>query len=243
LSAELDANHVDFEVRWKAQWTAAETDLENDPAFKKAYRRLVAMQAWRSELLDGRLPQSALQFAVEGQNDLLVAYLQARTGQWRSALQSQRAALENYLNCLFFMDHPIEAELWEETRYTTQFSELHAYFLRHPKIFEKEARFCGLDIIKSEYSTLSKAVHGSAKAFRMSSDAGPKFFSSDKAFLGKWDHRNRQVIRGITLLMIALFRDDLAKTRKRNLRKSLCLALRTKDREWIKKELKVTIPF
>lgn len=243
MSAELDANYEAFESRWKTDLAATEAGLETNPVFKNAFRRLVAMQAWRSELLDGKLCSGSLQFALEGQNDLLVAYLLARSGQWRSALQSQRAAIENYLNGLFFMDHPIELELWDSNRYKTHFSDMSVYFAKHPKNHGRKPRFFGLDIIKSEYTTLSKAVHGSAQAFRMSSEHGPSFFSNDVVLLKKWDHRNRQVVRGLCLLMLSIFRDDLIATRKRNLRKSLSLALRGGDKGWIKNEFNVTIPF
>lgn len=243
MTVELDANHAAFEQRWKAQRTQTEDGLEGHDIFGRAFRRLVAMQAWRSELLDTKTSTAALQFAIEGQNDLLAAYLLARGGQWRSALQAQRAALENYLNFLFFKDHPVELELWADGRYQTQFSELLSYFLKHPLNSGREPKRCGLDTIKSEYAVLSKAVHGSAAAFRMSSDDGPKFFVQDQALLGKWDHRNRLVVRGLCLLMLSLFRDDLVATRKRNLRKSLALALRPGDKGWIKNEYQVTIPF
>lgn len=242
MTAELDANHVDFEKRWKAQRQQTEDGLEGNPIFGNAFQRLVTMQAWRSELLETKLSKTSLQFAIEGQNDLLAAYLLARSGQWRSALQAQRAALENYLNCLFFMDHPVELELWNRGHYQTQFSELHSYFLRHPLIVNRLLQRCGLDTIKSEYAILSKAVHGSAAAFRMSSEDGPKFFIYDKILLEKWDHRNRQVVRGLCLLMLSLFKDELVATRKRNLRKSLALALRAEDKSWIKSEFHVTIP-
>lgn len=243
MTAELDANHATFEQRWKAQRKLTEDELEGHAIFGRAFRRLVAMQAWRSELLDTKVSAASLKFAIEGQNDLLAAFLLARGGQWRSALQCQRAALENYLNFLFFKDHPVELELWANGRYQTQFSELHSYFLKHPLVSSRQPKCCGLDTIKTEYAILSKAVHGSAAAFRMSSDEGPEFFVNDQALLGKWDHRNRQVVRGLCLLMIALFKDELVATRKRNLRKSLALALRPGDKGWIKSEFQITIPF
>lgn len=243
MTAELDANFATFEARWKSEWAATETALESRPVFKAAFRRLVAMQAWRSEIFADKLCPASLQFALEGQNDLLVAYLMARSGQWRSALQSQRAAIENYLNAIFFKDHPVELELWATNKFTTQFSEMYSYFLKHPKNFRREPRLFGMDIIKSEYATLSKAVHGSAQAFRMSSEDGPSFFSDDITLLAKWDHRNRQVIRGLCLLLLSIFQDDLVATRKRNLRLSLAHGLRAGDKDWIKEEFKVTIPF
>lgn len=243
MNAELDANFAAFEVRWKDQWATAEAAMSGEPSFARAFRRLVAMQAWRSELLEERLSSGSLQFALEGQNDLLVAYLFARCGQWRSALQSQRAAIENYLNCLYFMDHPVELQLWSNGQFKSQFSELFTYFRKHPKNNTRDMRFSGLDIIKTEYAILSKAVHGSAEAFRMSSEAGPNFFSNDSTLLMKWEHRNRQVIRGLCLLMLSLFRDDLVATRKRNLRDSISLAFRSGDKSWIKREFNVTVPF
>lgn len=201
------------------------------------------MQAWRSDLLEDKMDLGSLQFALEGQNDLLIAYILARSGQWRSALQSQRAAIENYMNCLYFMDHPVELELWGDQKYKTSFTDLVSYFAKHPKNNGREHRMFGLDVIKSEYSTLSKAVHGSAKVFRMASSEGPNFFANDKALLSKWDHRNRQVIRGLNLLLISMFSDELGSTKKRNLRKSIALALRKGDKDWLKKEFAVTIPF
>lgn len=243
MTAELDASFALFEARWKSEWANTEAALKARPVFNSAFRRLVAMQAWRSEILADRLCLGSLQFALEGQNDLLVAYLMARSGQWRSALQSQRAAIENYLNALFFKDHPIELELWAAGKYTTQFTDMYSYFLKHPKNIGREPKFFGMDIIKAEYATLSKAVHGSAQAFRMSSEHGPSFFSDDVALLAKWDHRNRQVIRGLCLLLLSIFQNDMVATRKRNLRQSLALALRAGDKNWIKSEFAVTIPF
>lgn len=243
MTAELDANFAIFERRWKSEWAATETALAARPVFKNAFQRLVAMQAWRSEIFADKLCPASLQFALEGQNDLLVAYLMARSGQWRSALQSQRAAIENYLNAIFFKDHPVELQLWTSNRYTTHFSEMYSYFLKHPKNLGREPRRFGMDIIKVEYATLSKAVHGSAQAFRMSSENGPSFFSDDAALLAKWDHRNRQVIRGLCLLLLSIFQDEMVATRKRNLRQSLSLAFRAGDKDWIKEEFKVTIPF
>lgn len=243
MNAELAANFTDFEKRWQTEWATTVKTFKSEAIFFGAFQRLVTMQAWRSEILIDKLDDGSLQFALEGQNDLLIAFVLARSGQWRSALQSQRAAIENYLNCLYFMDHPIELELWELQKHRMQFSELTTYFSKHPKHYGRDNRMFGLNILKSEYATLSKAVHGSAKAFRMSLDGGPNFFSNDKISLRKWDYRNRQLVRAINLLLISLFSNELVATRKRNLRKAITLSLRKGDKDWIKREYLVTIPF
>jgi hypothetical protein len=234
---------VRFEERWLREWSETEKRLSKNPNFEDAFTRLLSLQAWRSEVFEDKLQEGEMQFALEGQNDLLVSYILARSGQWRTALQSLRAAIENYLNCLYFKDHPVEFELWTQGNYRTQFSELVSYFSSHPRTAHLADKEFGIDIIKSEYATLSKAVHGSAQAFRMTQTTGPKLFSADSAALGKWNTRNRHVIRGINLLLLSLFSEELHASRKRNLRKAMSHALKATDRDWIKKTHSVTIPF
>lgn len=243
MSAELDANFTAFEARWLAQWTAAEHAFKGDEQYKLAFRRLVSMQAWRSEILEERMSQGAGQFVLEGQNDLLIAYICARTGQWRAALQAQRAALESYFNALYFMDHPVELELWSRGKFKTRFSENLSYLEGHPLLLGLNSRLTGLEILKQEYATLSMAVHGSAKSFRMTKDSGPKYFVVDGASKGQWVTRNKLIMRGLNLLLLSLFRDSLSATKKRNLRKSVSFSLRAKDKCWIKEAFGVTIPF
>lgn len=243
MSPELLANFQAFEGRWKNQSQIVEAQFATDPAFNLAFARLVSMQAWRSELFDAELCDGSAQFALEGQNDLLTAYILARTGQWRPSLQAQRSAIEAYLNALYFMDHPVELALWEAGRLKTHFSDQIKYLSDHPKIYPKGLKFSGISILKDEYATLSKAVHGSAKAFWMTQAGGPSYFSSDQISKNMWISRNKMVIRALNLLFISLFRDHLVGTKKRNLRKSVAFALKAKDKPWIKQVFDVTIPF
>lgn len=217
--------------------------MRGDEQFQRAYNRIVSLQAWRSELLEDHLPDEVSQFVLEGQNDLLVSYICARTGQWRAALQSQRAAIESYFNALYFMDHPVELQLWTKGKFKTRFTENLKYLECHPALLGCDKRVTGLDILKKEYATHSLAVHGSAKAFRMTTANGPKYFSIDDADKARWVTRNRLVIRGLNLLLIAIFRESIAATKKRNLRESIALSLQSKDRDWIKECYAVTIPF
>lgn len=185
----------------------------------------------------------ALQFALEGQNDLLVSYLLARGGQWRSALQAQRAAIENYVNSLYFMDHPVELQLWGSGTFKTNFSDLLKYLSDHPANDGVPDAKSGLVAIKSEYATLSRAVHGSAVSFRMSADGGPRFFDASLASLGMWETRDKAVCRGLNLLMLSMFRTHLTAARKRNLRKAITYSLKASDKGWVKELFSVTLPF
>jgi hypothetical protein len=243
LNPEILANHARFEAKWINELQECTAALAGDEAFKKAYSRLVSFQAWRSELLQEVISDGSLQFSLEGQNDLLVSYLLARGGQWRSALQSLRAALENYTNSFYFMDHPVELKLWEIGSFRTQFSDVVKYMTDHPSNIGIPTAKTGIDIIKSEYATLSKAVHGSAVSFRMSSNGGPRFFDEARSNLGMWETRSKLVSRGLNLLMCSLFREHLSASRKRNLRKAITYSLKASDKSWIKETLSITLPY
>lgn len=240
---EILENHSRFESRWTSEMQECMAALAGHDAFKKAYSRLVSFQAWRSELFQEILSTEALQFVLEGQNDLLVSYLLARGGQWRSALQSLRAALENYMNSFYFMDHPVEMQLWNIGNLRTQFSDLVKYMIDHPANIDMPSNKFGIDIIKSEYATLSKAVHGSAVSFRMSSNGGPRFFDESSSSLGMWETRSKAVCRGLNLLMLSLFKEHLSASRKRNLRKAVTYSLKPSDKSWVKKDFLITLPF
>lgn len=243
MSPEIVENHVRFEQRWASELQECTAELAGQEAFQRAYSRIVTFQAWRSELLQDIMKAEALQFALEGQNDLLVSYLLARSGQWRSSLQSLRAAIESYLNSLYFMDHPVELQLWNTGGFKTHFTDLLKYQADHPGNVGVSNDKSGLDIIKSEYAVLSRAVHGSAVSFRMSASDGPRFFDSTSSNLGMWESRNKAVCRGLSLLMLSLFRGHLGAARKRNLRKALTYSLKESDKAWVKESFSVTLPF
>jgi len=243
MPSEVATNFADFENRWKGQWSHAEQHLATSSEYFDGFKRLISIQAWRSEILEDELSDGAHQFILEGQNDLLISYILARSGQWRSSLQTQRAAIENYLNGLYFMDHPVELELWDLQKFKNQTSDLFTYFTNHPKNIGRDGRSFGIPALKAEYATLSKAVHGSAKPFRMTRNDGPKFFSEDAVSLAKWASRNRMVVRGLNLLLLSLLSTELQGSKRRNLRKAIAFSLRQADKSWIKAEYNVSIPF
>nr|WP_319485690.1 hypothetical protein [uncultured Cohaesibacter sp.] len=243
MTPEVRENQTRFEQKWRDELISCIDSLSGNEVYMRSYSRLVSFQAWKVELFQDLLSKSVLQFALEGQNDLLVSYLLARGGQWRSALQSLRAAIENYLNCLYFMDHPVELKLWELGQRRNQFSELIDYFGKHPKHTGLAQSKFGLDIIKKEYATLSKAVHASAVSFRMSVDDEPRFFGNKVEDLQKWETRSKSVCRGLNLLILSLFRENLIATRKKNLREAISYSLKPSDKDWIKETFSVTLRF
>lgn len=201
------------------------------------------MNAWRTNILDDVLSQPSVEFFAEALNDALVSHVLAQFGSWRSALMSLRSCIENTCYCLYYMDHPVELRLWETGRHRPGFSEIHSYLEHHPDLsLGQNNPITGLPTIKSEYGTLSRAVHASAKSFRMSPDAhSVLLWKPDVIGLKQWRLREQHTLTGLNLLLTSLFRKLLLGTQQRGLRAALANVIPTSMHSRVKSELGVTI--
>ena len=243
LSAEISGRYKNFSASWKSTLDTERKNLEsNGSVFEASYQRIATLQAWKTELLESRISPDSMSFYLEAQNDALMSHVLSQFGSWRSALQSLRSCAENVLNCLYYMDHPVELMQWGMGKHKIGFRELHGYISAHPNIKSNIANE-GLEIIKNEYSTLSQAVHASSANFRMSEDASKiRLWKSDKKHVGAWSTRERQVIRSLNLLLLELFSNDLTGAARLNLRRVVGLCLTATQRTNIRTELKINLP-
>lgn len=228
LKKEVEANFGKFSGGWKTELQRVITELDKeDQKFGSSYAHLTSFQAWRTEILSKCLPEDSLAFFAEAQNDALVSHVFARMGAWRSALKSLRSCLENVCYCLYYKDHPIELRLWLQGSHRLPFATLHEYFEHHPDVSViNDKTVTGLDTIKAEFATLSRAVHASAKGFRMTTDAKTMaLWSSEKASLGAWLTRESHVVTGLNLLLLCVFRSQLTGAQLLNLRKAISLTV------------------
>jgi hypothetical protein len=227
LVREVDSNFATFGVVWRGQLAAAQSELAaHNVLFTSSYRRLVSLQAWRSTLLEPRLSEGSLAFFREAQNDALVSHTLAQLGSWRSALKSLRSLIENALVALYYMDHPVELRLWDAGKQRLGFAGSLAYLKSHPDLAALKPTENGLEVLEQEYSTLSRAVHASARSFRMTGDVSTAILWSGKAASARaWSTREALVVQGLNLVLMSLFRDDLKGTRLPNLRKAISLAM------------------
>lgn len=227
LSQEIDQNYKAFASAWHAEMSRVYSVIATeDQRFLDCYKRLVSLQAWRAELLESLIVPDALGFFLEAQNDGLVSLVLARLGSHRAALQSLRSCLENVLFAAFYMDHPVELRLWHAGKQKLGFSELSSYFQSHPDIIGVDLALHVLQEMSNEYATLSRAVHGSAKSFRMTaSEAGTHLWSDDKARIGMYATRQSHTVSAINELLLLLFRSHLQGASKLNLRKAISYAV------------------
>lgn len=241
LLNETEANFKAFDNDWRADMAAVSADLAKGSAiYLGSYRRIVSLQAWRS-FLETRIPDGSLAFFLEAQNDALTSHVFANLGSWRSALKALRGCIDNILFCLYYKDHPIELRLWHEGKHKLTFAEHFTYLDNHPDRIHVP-QIDAMPVLRAEYATLSKAVHASAKNFRMTNDIKETLlWSNANEQRGKWQTREQVVMSHINLCLLALFRTDLEGAASPGLRDAIGLAVPASRFGEIKTHMKVII--
>lgn len=241
LSDEIDANAAAFASQWPKKIADNLKQLQPDGKLTESYRRIAAIQALKSGIIEPKYSGPAVSFYAEAQNDLLTSHVLASFGAWRSALQALRSSIENVLNAFYYNDHPVEVRLWQSTDFKMSVAGLFSYFGAHPDIVQVGLPTAGVEQLKSEYSTLSKAVHASAPSFRMTDPAAKLLlWSSDKVKLGMWATREQKVVEGICLLTAILNQPRLSGAALPQVRAVLEFAVTSAKRKKLK-ELHVHI--
>lgn len=243
IENEIDHNGREFYNDWTKQLVSNHNALAENKVYKESYRRLCCLQALKSEIVTKFFNEKSAAFFIEAHNDALTSHVSASFGAWRLALQSLRSSIENALCALYYKDHPVELELWSKGKFRIGFTDLFAYASKHPQIDGLPSSVCGLEIIKDEYTTLSKAVHASAVDFRMTDNASKVLlWNTETVKANKWASREQSVVQGICLLIISHFCEQLQGTKLTQLREVLFFGVSVKQRELIKEHLHITIP-
>ncbi len=243
LNDELEANYVPFNSELKDMFNNAFDTLEsNNNFYIESYKRLSSFEAWKAYVLENKISSQSLSFYLEAQNDALLSYAFARIGSWRSALQCLRSVIENTLFFLYYKDHSVEYELWELGKHKLPISEYVKYISNHPKMCSLDDNLSGLALLKSEHSTLSKAVHASSINFRMTNNSPfPALMQPDVIKLNQWQSREKKVVLIINLILIAMYFDDLEGAKLRSLRKSISFAIPIRLHEQIRNQYNIQL--
>ena len=226
LASELKTNYTTFRAGLRKGFKSADKALDADGShFFDAYRRLATVNSWRADVLSAILPDTAVAFILEAQNDGLSSLAFATVGAWRTSLQALRNMIESTLMGLYFADHPVEHQLWLSGKYKIGFAALLEYFKAHPANELLPQNLDPFPAIRAEYDTLSKAVHGRAP-FRMTKDAASTVtFDTSPILRNAYLTRQRETIRCLTLLKLMLFANHLERTKQQELRKLLTSVL------------------
>jgi len=192
----------------------------------EAYARLTSLQAWRSFVLEEHISLAALGFYSEAQNDGLTSSVLVASGLWRPAMKSLRSMIENTIQCLFFMDHPVEVRQWEDGKYRPSFKDLFDYLANHPDMVKLPEALKSSTILKAHYSHLSNVVHASAREFRMTTDLEKSnLWKTSADGVGKWASTQKNVLRDINLLFLPIFSRYLQGAANKGLREALSMVI------------------
>jgi hypothetical protein len=222
LASELKFNYGKFRATLRKDFVATDKAIDADgKIFLDAYKRLAAINSWRADVLTPLINTEVLGFILEAQNDGICSLAFATVGAWRTSLQSLRSMIENAMLGLYFADHPIEHQLWLEGSFKMGFGALAEYFKAHPAHRDLPNQVDPIPLLRQEYDTLSRAVHGRAP-FRMTKDAASTVVCNPSAALrGAYLTRQRETLRSISLLKLMLFSQHLQGTKQQGLRSLL----------------------
>lgn len=241
--AEIENNFLIFNADWQNSQKRTLRDLtkpHNSTCYLESYKRIVSLQAWRTCFIEQHISEGGLGFFLEAQNDALMSHILAQQGIWRSSLKSLRSLIENIVFCVYYMDHPVEQRLWNDEKDSPTISSFFEYLKKHPDLSVVSSNINGVDIMKNEWRTLSRAVHGSARSFRMTAKGKtPCLFSSDRAKMGAWSTRESRCLLGINLMLAYLFKEHLQGAKMRNLRKAMSFVVPNNKKVEIKRDLKI----
>jgi hypothetical protein len=128
-------------------------------------------------------------------------------------------------------------------KHRTSFSELVAYYEAHPAFRGiSDSHITGLPYLKSEYSDLSKAVHGSGASFMVGDQNNmPNVYLPNATNLGQWSTRQKKTVEGLNLFMLTFHREKLFGTAYPAMRKALAGLFVGGVRAKIKAGFKVTL--
>jgi len=242
LSDEIDTNAEAFRKKWLVDVTENAANLAGNLKFLESYRRVTALQALRTSLIQPLYSNDVNAFFVEAQNDALTSHVLASFGAWRSSLNALRSCIEDIFGALYFKDHPVELELWKLGKFRLGFSSTVKYFEDHPSLLGIDGALTRLAVVKEEYATLSKAVHGSAKSFRMTENiAGILLWSTEVSKLGAWDTRHKKVLESLSLLTICMHSERLKGAAHAQLRAVLGFAIGNSRRIQLRDQLHIHI--
>lgn len=243
MDAETAANAAAFRQSLVGVLTANHALAEAQAnKLDAAYGRLTTLQAWRDYVVEQNVSAGPLAFFTEAQNDGLISSVLVASGLWRSALKSLRSLTENIAHCVYYMDHPVEYELWENEKHRMPFKSLFDYLEAHPRIRSLSDELNPVGDMRNQYGRLSNAVHSSVKPLRMTSDEGAISLGRVNAeILGKWQKEQSICLRNCNLLLTAIFCNKLKGTAARGLRERIGLALTKKISVKLKSETGVII--
>lgn len=242
VSEQIKTNYLAFTQTVSNSIVANISSFKGDEKLVESYARIAAINALKVDLIEPHFPKGAAHFFYEAHNDALLSHVNASFGSWRPALQALRSFMENTMAAIYYLDHPVEFEKWSTGGFQISPREMRDYISEHPKLSKLVKELDLRAALDKEYSTLSKAVHGSSSLFRMTTaDGKTNIANPTAADLGKWAARERSAVDICITALVGVLSDYLDGAKMQNLRAALRVAIQSNSRTALKKYMNVSI--
>lgn len=209
---ELEHNYEVFQDQWLSELNSACEDSTKNEYFRESYVRIASLQSWRTILQSG-VPNYSMLYFQEAQNDVLSGLILARLGSWRISLKSLRSCLENIGRFIYYSEHPVENRQSLLNKHKFSFQEFIKYLELYPHNLSISNNINPIGGMKSEYATLSKAVHSSGERFRMSSHGSlPQMWVDSDSDRNQWIVREKSIVKAINLLFLRFYYEKIQGT-------------------------------
>ena len=204
----------------------------------ESYCRVAALSASKKII---NIPSKQEMFYHEALNDFLSSHIMINLGSSRVALTALRAIIENFLYYFYYIDHPVEFDLWKKGDFRIKFSELFDYLKKHPKVIEVGTPQV-VENLQKEYATLSMAVHGSSDKFMMTAqDNFPHIFQAKTEIMSQWNSRAKSVFICIMKIIFSFYKDSFITVAHKHERKIISLALGVKQSTQISSQIGINL--
>lgn len=243
VADNIRTNYLAFSQMSSDSIAAKIATFRGDEKLAESYARIAAINALKIDVVVPNFPAGAAHFFFEAHNDALLSHVNASFGSWRPALQALRSFMENTMAAIYYRDHSVEFEKWKAGDFQISPKEMRTYIAEHPKLAGLVKELNMKAALDNEYSTLSKAVHGSSSLFRMTTaDGMTNIANTSAADLGRWSARERSAVNICITALVGVLSDYLDGAKLQNLRAALRIAVHSKSRAALKKHMDILIP-
>lgn len=186
-----------------------EITLERQPAsFARMGEMIGGGAAWAAFLEEeGIIGHSKFRLFVETSVDIQASASLALAGYYRQSILILRSWLEIIFRNVYFVDHPVELELWLDQRENAPgFHELVKYLFKLPQFRDGALPETYKSEFENLYRSLSKAVHGVGIEYERG-----LAWTYDEGFFNQWFQYLEEVFTATSLVLLLKFRDRLAR--------------------------------
>ncbi|MAT56648.1 MAG: hypothetical protein CMF23_01595 [Ignavibacteriae bacterium] len=195
-----------YKADFNSYWETTYSQLTKNSKFN-TYSNSILFKNWKLAINSLGTKKFDTLFGELHEDTNASLYL-AMFGLYRTAYMHLRSLIELSIQLIFFYQHEVEYEQWEEGNYIMKFEQLSSYLQKHPKLKGKV-----IDNILSElyknWKTYSKHIHAEKPLFFQCTKDSKLTNTFCKADFNRWEKQYNGTIKLLNKIYILFFSDYL----------------------------------